>query len=46
MQGRHFRRPGWLWVPSDIGKGKKERWIPVISDLEPVWRESRHDRRR
>jgi site-specific recombinase XerD len=39
MQGRHFRRPGWVWVSADIGKGSKERWIPVITDLEPVWAE-------
>ena len=39
MQGRHFRRPGWVWVSADIGKGAKERWIPVIADLEPVWTE-------
>jgi integrase/recombinase XerD len=39
MQGRHFRRPGWVWVDASIGKGSKERWIPVISDFEPVWRE-------
>jgi hypothetical protein len=37
MQGRHFRRPGWVWVSADIGKGGKERWIPVITDLEPIW---------
>jgi hypothetical protein len=28
-----------VWVSSDIGKGQKERWIPVIADLEPVWAE-------
>jgi integrase/recombinase XerD len=39
MQGRHFRRPGWVWVDTTIGKGSKERYIPVIADLEPVWRE-------
>jgi integrase/recombinase XerD len=39
MQGRHFRRPGWVWVSADIGKGRKERWIPVIADLELVWRD-------
>jgi site-specific recombinase XerD len=37
MQGRHFRRAGWVWVSADIGKGNKERWIPVIADLELVW---------
>lgn len=39
MQGRHFRRPGLVWVSADIGKGRKERWIPVIETLEPVWLE-------
>jgi integrase/recombinase XerD len=39
MQGRHFRRPGYVWVSADIGKGQQERWIPVIEDLEPIWRE-------
>jgi integrase/recombinase XerD len=39
MQGRHFRRLGWVWISPDIGKGSKERWIPVIADLEPVWAE-------
>ena len=39
MQGRHFRRPGWVWVSSDIGKGSKERWVPVIANLELVWTE-------
>ena len=39
MQGRHFRRPGWVWVSADIGKGHKERWVPVFADLEPVWAE-------
>jgi site-specific recombinase XerD len=36
LQGRHFARPGWIWVSADIGKGQKQRWIPVLSDLEPV----------
>jgi site-specific recombinase XerD len=39
MQGRHFRREGWVWVSADIGKGSKERWVPVIADLELVWTE-------
>jgi site-specific recombinase XerD len=28
-----------VWVSADIGKGHKERWVPVIADLELVWRE-------
>jgi integrase/recombinase XerD len=30
LQGRHFERPGYVWVSRDIGKGGKERWVPVI----------------
>jgi integrase/recombinase XerD len=37
MQGRHFRRPGWIWVSADIGKGTKERWVPVLPEFEPTW---------
>lgn len=37
LQGRHFRRPGFVWLSSDIAKGGRERWIPVIADLAPVW---------
>jgi integrase/recombinase XerD len=36
LRGRHFDRPGWVWVSRDIGKGGRERWVPVIPDLEPV----------
>ncbi len=36
MQGRHFARPGFVWVSDDVGKGGKERWIPVIGDLAEV----------
>jgi len=36
LQGRHLTRPGFVWVSADIGKGHKERFIPVIADLEPV----------
>jgi site-specific recombinase XerD len=34
LQGRHFARPGWVWV--EHGKGSKQRWVPVLPDLEPV----------
>lgn len=37
LQGRHFRRPGFIWVSRDIGKGSRERWIPVIPELAAVW---------
>jgi integrase len=36
LRGRHFERPGFIWVSSDIGKGGKERWIPVSDELAPV----------
>lgn len=36
LQGRHFARPGFVWVSPDIGKGHRERWVPVTMDLEPV----------
>ena len=36
LQGRHFARPGWVWVSSDIAKGGRERWVPVLPDMELV----------
>jgi site-specific recombinase XerD len=36
MQGRHFTRPGFVWVSPDVAKGGRERWVPVIPDLEAV----------
>lgn len=36
VQGRHFDRKGFVWVSGALGKGGKERWIPVIADLAPV----------
>lgn len=36
LQGRHLARDGWIWVSEDIGKGSKERWLPVITELEPI----------
>jgi integrase len=36
LQGKHFERDGYVWVSRDIGKGGKERWIPVLVDLEPM----------
>ena len=29
-------RPGWVHVTRGMGKGNKERWVPVIADLQPV----------
>lgn len=37
LQGRHFRRAGFIWVSADIGKGHRERWIPVLPDLADTW---------
>ena len=36
LQGRHFARPGWVWVSDDIAKGNRERWVPVLPDMELV----------
>jgi integrase len=36
LQGRHFLRPGFVWVSADIAKRGTERFVPVIADLEPV----------
>jgi site-specific recombinase XerD len=41
LQGRHFAREGWVLVSGDIAKGGRERWVPVMADLEPVVREIR-----
>jgi site-specific recombinase XerD len=41
LQGRHFAREGWLLVSGDIAKGGRERWVPVMADLEPVVTEIR-----
>lgn len=37
LQGRHLRRPGWVWVSADIAKGGRERWVPVLPELEPTF---------
>ncbi len=36
LQGRHFARPGLIWISDDIAKGKRERFVPVTADLAPV----------
>lgn len=33
---RDVQRPGWIHVPRTSGKGKKERWVPVVDDLREV----------
>lgn len=39
LQGRHFRRPGFVWVSSDIAKGGRERYVPVLAELRETWGE-------
>lgn len=41
LRGRHFAREGWIHVSRDIGKGGKERWIPVLEELVPIVAEIR-----
>lgn len=41
LQGRHFQRKGWVWVSHDIAKGQRERWVPVLAELEPIIEEIR-----
>jgi site-specific recombinase XerD len=36
LRGWHFERDGFIWVSADIGKGGKERWVPVSDELAPV----------
>lgn len=36
LEVRHLERDGWVWFSEDISKGKKERWVPVLRELEPV----------
>jgi integrase len=39
LQGLHFARDGWILVSADMAKGGRERWVPVMVDLQPVVRE-------
>ncbi len=41
LRGMHFARKGWVLVSADMAKGGRERWVPVMADLEPVVREIR-----
>lgn len=43
MQGRHFAREGFVWVSTDVAKGHRERWVPVIDDLAGVAAEIRRE---
>lgn len=36
LRGEHFRRPGFVHVSADIAKGDRERYVPVIRELEPI----------
>ncbi len=36
LQRRHFERPGAVWVSDDIAKGGRERFVPVLDELELV----------
>lgn len=41
LQGLHFAREGWILISADIAKGGRERWVPVMVDLEYVVRDIR-----
>jgi integrase/recombinase XerD len=43
LQGRHFERPGLIWVSKDIAKGGRPRWLPVLAELQPVIEEIRRN---
>jgi integrase len=45
LQGKHFRRDGFIWVSADIAKGRRERWLPVLDDLVPIVEEIKAARR-
>lgn len=36
LQRRHFERAGLVWVSRDIAKGGRERFVPVLAELEGV----------
>jgi hypothetical protein len=36
LQRRHFERPAWVQISADIAKGGRERWVPVLPELEPI----------
>ena len=41
LRGEHFERRGWILVSAEMAKGGRERWVPVMTDLESVVREIR-----
>jgi site-specific recombinase XerD len=36
LRKEHFARFGFIHVSSDIAKGNRERWVPVLPELEPI----------
>jgi integrase/recombinase XerC len=36
LQLRHFKRPGAIWVSPDVAKGARQRFIPVLAELQEV----------
>ena len=36
LRGHHFSRDGFVWVSANIGKGGRERWVPLVEELEPI----------
>jgi integrase len=45
LEVRHLERDGWVWFSEDISKGKRERWVPVLPELEPIIAEIRSNAR-
>lgn len=43
LMGKHFQRDNLIWVSKDIAKGGRERYVPVVPDLLPVWNEIREN---
>lgn len=41
LKGINFSRPGFVWVDASIAKGGRERFVPVLSELEAIAREIR-----
>jgi integrase/recombinase XerD len=35
-KGLNFGRDGFIWVDEEMGKGGKQRFIPVVDELQPV----------
>jgi integrase/recombinase XerC len=36
LQGLNFQRDGFVHVTAQIAKGNRERWVPIIEELQPV----------